>query len=148
MEASVTADPYDLTRFVDAQNAHGTYEQALAELRAGRKTGHWMWFVFPQVAGLGSSPTSVRYAISSLDEAIAYLAHPVLGPRLMECVHALLALDGGDPVAVLGGIDARKLQSSMTLFDRAAPQEPWFRAVLDRFYAGREDSATTSLLAE
>jgi len=107
-----------------------------------------MWFVFPQVEGLGSSPTSVRYEVSSLAEAIAYLAHPVLGPRLMECVHALLALDGNDPVAVLGGIDARKLQSSMTLFDQAALQEPWFRAVLDRYYAGAEDSATTSLLAE
>ncbi|MHA7143468.1 DUF1810 domain-containing protein [Arthrobacter sp. TmT3-37] len=139
-------DPYDLARFVDAQDAHGTYDQALAELRNGRKTGHWMWFVFPQVAGLGSSPTSVRYAIGSLEEARAYIAHRVLGPRLMESVHALLNLQGGDPVAVLGGIDARKLQSSMTLFDRAGPQEPWFRALLDRYYAGAEDEATTSIL--
>lgn len=139
-------DPYDLARFVDAQDAHGTYDQALAELRNGRKTGHWMWFVFPQVAGLGSSPTSVRYAIGSLEEARAYLAHRVLGPRLMESVHALLNLHGSDPVAVLGGIDARKLQSSMTLFDRAGPQEPWFRALLDRYYAGAEDEATTSIL--
>lgn len=139
-------DPYDLARFVDAQDAHGTYDQALAELRNGRKTGHWMWFVFPQVAGLGSSPTSVRYAIGSLEEARAYLAHRVLGPRLMESVHALLNLQGSDPVAVLGGIDARKLQSSMTLFDRAGPQEPWFRALLDRYYAGAEDEATTSIL--
>lgn len=142
----MTDDPYDLARFVDAQDAHGTYEQALAELRRGRKTGHWMWFVLPQIAGLGSSPTSVRYAIASLDEARAYLSHPVLGPRLLECVHALLNLDGSDPVAVLGGIDARKLQSSMTLFDRAAPQEPWFRALLDRYFAGAEDEATTSIL--
>ncbi|AUZ87850.1 DUF1810 domain-containing protein [Arthrobacter agilis] len=139
-------DPYDLARFVAAQDAHGTYDQALAELRNGRKTGHWMWFVFPQVAGLGSSPTSVRYAIGSLEEARAYLAHRVLGPRLMESVHALLNLQGSDPVAVLGGIDARKLQSSMTLFDRAGPQEPWFRALLDRYYAGAEDEATTSIL--
>lgn len=139
-------DPYDLARFVDAQDTHGTYEQALAELRNGRKTGHWMWFVFPQVAGLGSSPTSVRYAIGSIDEARAYLAHQVLGPRLLESVHALLNLQGSDPVAVLGGIDARKLQSSMTLFDRAGPQEPWFRALLDRYYAGAEDEATTSIL--
>ncbi|MHA7217523.1 DUF1810 domain-containing protein [Arthrobacter sp. MDT1-48-3] len=139
-------DPYDLARFVDAQDAHGTYDQALAELRNGRKTGHWMWFVFPQVAGLGSSPTSVRYAIGTLEEARAYLAHRVLGPRLMESVHALLNLQGSDPVAVLGGIDARKLQSSMTLFDRAGPQEPWFRALLDRYYAGAEDEATTSIL--
>jgi uncharacterized protein (DUF1810 family) len=143
----MTADPYRLSRFIEAQDAHGTYDQALAELRQGHKTGHWMWFVFPQVAGLGSSPTSVRYAVSSLDEAVAYLAHPVLGPRLMECVHALLELDGNDPQAILGGIDARKLQSSMTLFDEAAPQEPWFRAVLDRFYSGEADGTTTSILA-
>ncbi|MFJ6001107.1 DUF1810 domain-containing protein [Arthrobacter sp. NPDC092385] len=140
-------DPYDLTRFVEAQDAHGTYTQALDELRRGHKTGHWMWFVFPQVAGLGSSPTSVRYAVTSLDEAQAYLAHPVLGPRLLESVHALLNLQGDDPVAVLGGIDARKLQSSMTLFNQAGPQEPWFKAVLDRYYAGAEDEATTSILA-
>ncbi len=140
------SDPHDLARFVAAQDAGGTYDQALAELRRGQKSGHWMWFVFPQVAGLGSSPTSVRYAISSLDEARAYLSHPVLGPRLMESVHALLSLDGNDPVAVLGGIDAHKLQSSMTLFDQAAPQEPWFTAVLDRYYAGARDSATTSIL--
>jgi uncharacterized protein (DUF1810 family) len=143
----VSDDPHDLARFVEAQDAHGTYGEALAELQRGRKTGHWMWFVFPQIAGLGSSPTSVRYAIRSLDEARAYLAHPVLGPRLMESVHALLTLDGSDPVEVLGGIDARKLQSSMTLFDRAAPQEPWFRAVLDRYYAGVEDGTTASILA-
>ncbi|MHA7208825.1 DUF1810 domain-containing protein [Arthrobacter sp. MDT1-65] len=143
----MTDDPYDLARFVEAQDAHGTYTQALAELQRGRKTGHWMWFVFPQIAGLGSSPTSVRYAISSLDEARAYLSHPVLGPRLMEGVHALLNLEGNDPVAVLGGIDARKLQSSLTLFNAAGPQEPWFKALLDRYYAGAEDEATTSILA-
>jgi uncharacterized protein (DUF1810 family) len=140
-------DPYDLARFIEAQDSHGTYTQALDELQRGRKTGHWIWFVFPQIAGLGSSPTSVRYAVTSLDEAQAYLAHPVLGPRLMESVHALLNLQGDDPVAVLGGIDARKLQSSMTLFNRAGPQEPWFKAVLDRYYAGAEDEATTSILA-
>ncbi len=143
----MTDDPYDLARFVEAQDAQGTYPQALAELQRGRKTTHWMWFVFPQIAGLGSSPTAVRYAIGSLDEARAYLAHPVLGPRLMESVHALLNLDGSDPVAVFGGIDARKLQSSLTLFDQAAPQEPWFRALLDRYYGGSEDRATTSILA-
>ncbi|MHA7287106.1 DUF1810 domain-containing protein [Arthrobacter sp. MDT3-44] len=139
-------DTYDLARFVHAQEASGTYEQALAELQNGRKVGHWMWFVFPQVAGLGSSPTSVRYAIGSIDEARAYLAHTLLGPRLLESVHALLNLEGSDPVAVLGGIDARKLQSSMTLFHRVGPQEPWFKAVLDRYYAGQEDRATTSIL--
>ncbi|MHA7239997.1 DUF1810 domain-containing protein [Arthrobacter sp. TMS1-12-1] len=142
----MTDDPYDLARFVEAQDAQGTYAQALAELTRGRKASHWMWFVFPQIAGLGSSPTAVRYAIASLDEAEAYLSHPVLGPRLMESVHALLGLDGSDPVAVFGGIDARKLQSSMTLFDLAAPQEPWFRAVLDRYYGGVEDQGTTSIL--
>ncbi|MEC5199032.1 uncharacterized protein (DUF1810 family) [Arthrobacter sp. PL16] len=141
-------DPHDLTRFVEAQDAYGTYLQALAELRRGHKTGHWMWFVFPQVRGLGSSPTSVRFAISSLDEARAYLAHPVLGARLIECVDALIQLPDSDPVAVLGGIDARKLQSSMTLFTHADPQESRFRAVLDRYYAGAEDRATTSLLVE
>lgn len=140
------SDQHHLARFVEAQDASGTYDQALTELRRGHKTSHWMWFVFPQITGLGSSPTAVRYAVGSLEEAHAYLAHPVLGPRLLECVHALLSLDGNDPVAVLGGIDARKLQSSMTLFARAAPQEPWFTAVLDRFYDGEEDSATTSIL--
>ncbi len=141
-------DPYDLARFVDAQDANSTYEQALSELQAGHKTGHWIWFVFPQIQGLGSSPTSVRYAITSLDEARAYLSHPVLGPRLLECVHALLNLEGNDPVEVLGGIDARKLQSSMTLFNLAAPQEPWFKAVLGRYYDGVEDQATTSRLED
>ena len=142
----MTSDPYDLARFVAAHDADDTYEHALAELNRGRKTGHWMWFVFPQITGLGSSPTAVRYAISSLDEAVAYLAHPVLGPRLTESTQALLTLDGNDPVAVFGGIDARKLQSSMTLFNRAAPQETWFQAVLDRYYGGVEDQGTTALL--
>ncbi|TYD00084.1 DUF1810 domain-containing protein [Arthrobacter echini] len=144
----MNTDPFDLARFVDAQDAQNTYEQALTELRGGRKTGHWMWFVFPQVQGLGSSPTSARYAIASLDEAQAYLSHPVLGPRLLECVHALLNLEGNDPEEVLGGTDARKLQSSMTLFNLAAPQEPWFKALLGRYYGGVEDQATTSFLAD
>lgn len=137
---------HDLTRFVAAQDSGGTYDAALAELRAGRKRGHWMWFVFPQVAGLGMSPTSQRYGLDGLGEARAYLDHPVLGPRLLECVAALLALDGDDPVAVLGGIDAVKLRSSMTLFalaaedggDDAGP----FRAVLARYFGGDEDEAT------
>ena len=136
---------HDLTRFVAAQDAGGTYAAALAELRAGRKRGHWMWFVFPQVAGLGQSPTSREYAISGLEEARAYLAHPVLGPRLVECAEALRALDTDDPVAVLGGIDAVKLRSSMTLFAHAAEHDEdraVFRAVLDKFYGGQEDPAT------
>jgi uncharacterized protein (DUF1810 family) len=134
----------DLSRFVDAQA--GTYSQALAELRAGRKTGHWVWFVLPQVAGLGRSPTAQHYAISGLDEARAYLAHPVLGPRLVECAQALLDLPGDDAAAVLGPVDAMKLRSSMTLFAHADPAQPVFRAVLERYFAGQEDEATTSRL--
>ncbi|MGY1669395.1 DUF1810 domain-containing protein [Geodermatophilus sp. SYSU D00710] len=140
----MTDDPYRLSRFVDAQA--GTYPQALAELRAGRKTSHWMWFVFPQVAGLGRSPTAQHYAISELDEARAYLAHPVLGPRLVECAEALTGLDGSDPVTVFGPVDAVKLRSSMTLFARADPSQPVFRAVLEQYFDGREDDATTSRL--
>ena len=137
---------FDLQRFVEAQDAGGTYDRALAELRAGAKRGHWMWFVFPQIAGLGFSDMSRRYAISGLAEARAYLAHPVLGPRLRECARALLDLPGADPAAVLGGIDAQKLQSSMTLFARADPDDEVFRAVLATYFAGREDEGTTSRL--
>ncbi len=137
-------DPYDLQRFVDAQA--GTYTQALAELRAGRKTGHWMWFVLPQVAGLGRSATAQHYAVSGLDEARAYLAHPVLGPRLVECARVLAELDGRDPVAVFGDVDAAKLRSSMTLFAHADPSQPVFRAVLEQYFGGQEDEATTSRL--
>jgi uncharacterized protein (DUF1810 family) len=138
-------DPFDLQRFVDAQDRGGTYAQALAELRAGAKRSHWMWFVFPQLAGLGRSATAQHYAISGPAEAQAYLAHPVLGPRLRECAAALTGLDTTDPVAVLGGIDAQKLQSSMTLF-AAVSAEPVFGAVLDRFFGGRSDPGTTSRL--
>ena len=141
---SDTGDAFDLERFVQAQD--GVYEQALRELRDGAKRGHWMWFVFPQVAGLGSSPTAQRYAISGLDEAHAYLAHPVLGPRLVECAQALLELGERDPVRVLGSIDALKLRSSMTLFEAAAPDERVFGEVLERFYDGDRDAATTSRL--
>ena len=138
------ADDFDLERFVAAQD--GVYAGALAELRAGRKTGHWIWFVFPQVAGLGRSEMSRIYAIGSLAEARAYLAHPVLGPRLRECVAALLATHGRSADEMLGSIDAVKLRSSMTLFLRADPDEPAFRAVLDRFYDGRPDAATDAIL--
>ena len=138
------ADDFDLERFVAAQD--GVYDGALAELRAGRKTGHWIWFVFPQVAGLGRSEMSRIYAIGSLAEARAYLAHPVLGPRLRECVAALLATHGRSADEMLGSIDAVKLRSSMTLFLRADPDEPAFRAVLDRFYDGRPDAATDAIL--
>ena len=136
--------PYDLKRFVDAQAS--VYEHACQELRGGRKVGHWMWFIFPQVAGLGSSAMSQRYAIGSLTEARAYLAHPVLGERLRECAGLLLAISGHDAEAILGAIDARKLRSSMTLFLRAEPGEPLFRQVLERFYDGTPDKATDAFL--
>ena len=140
------SDVYDLQRFVDAQDRGGTYDRALAELRDGRKTSHWMWFVFPQIAGLGSSPMAQRYAISSLDEARAYLAHPVLGDRLRESARALTDLDTRSPDEVLGGIDAMKLRSSMTLFMRAAPDEPLFARVLDQYFGGAADDATHARL--
>ncbi len=141
-------DPYGLRRFVEAQEEEAIYARALAELRAGRKRSHWMWFVFPQIAGLGSSPMARAYAIRSAAEARAYLDHPVLGPRLRECAAALLAADPAlSAEAILGGIDALKLRSSMTLFARADPVEELFPAVLDRFYDGEADPATDRLLA-
>jgi len=136
----------DLDRFVAAQDRGGTYERALAELRAGRKASHWMWFVFPQIEGLGRSPTAQAYEISSLQEARAYLGHPVLGSRLRECADALLGLDCGDPVAVMGPVDALKLRSSMTLFARADPDDDRFPSVLRKFYGGEEDEATLARL--
>ncbi len=139
------SEDVDLERFVAAQDG-GVYEQALRELRPGAKRSHWMWFVFPQVAGLGRSPTARHYAISGLEEARAYLAHPVLGPRLVECAQALLAQPGDDPERVLGSVDALKLRSSMTLFEAAAPDQPVFGEVLDRLYGGRRDEATATRL--
>lgn len=139
-------DEFDLRRFVDAQNATGTYELAIRELRSGRKTSHWMWFVFPQIAGLGSSAMAQRYAISGLDEARAYLDHALLGPRLRECVKALLELPGTNAVTVFGPIDAMKLRSSMTLFHLAAPDDPGFRSVLDRYFDGEDDPETRRLV--
>src|ERR1700759_1188234 len=135
-------DPGGLEKFVEAQDAAGTYDQALAELRRGRKTSHWMWFVFPQVAGLGRSPTAQHYALSGLDEARAYLEHPVLGARLRDCCAALLSVAGSSAEQVLGAIDAIKLRSSMTLFLRAEPSEQVFADVLERFYDGVADEAT------
>ena len=136
------ADRHDLQRFVDAQAT--TYDTALRELRAGGKRSHWMWFVFPQVAGLGRSATAQRYAITSLDEARAYLGHSVLGPRLVESARALVELGGDDPAAVLGPVDARKLRSSMTLFALAEPEQLVFRQVLDQYFAGERDEATVA----
>jgi uncharacterized protein (DUF1810 family) len=133
----------DLSRFVSAQAA--VYPEALAELKEGRKRTHWMWFVFPQIAGLGVSPTARRYAIRSLDEARAYLAHPVLGPRLEECARAVLGVDGKTAEDIFGYPDDLKLRSSMTLFARAANDPGVFQAVLDRYYDG-PDPKTLDLL--
>ena len=139
-------DDFGLSRFVQAQDEGATYDQALSELRSGRKRSHWMWFVFPQIAGLGHSEMSRHYAIRGLDEARAYLAHPVLGPRLRECAAVLLELPGSDAVAVFGGIDAQKLQSSMTLFDSAADNDNAFGQVLQKYFGGRADQATLDRL--
>jgi uncharacterized protein (DUF1810 family) len=135
-----------LPRFRDAQDSGGTYPQALQELRRGRKSSHWMWFVFPQLAGLGRSATAQYFALRSLAEARAYLADPVLGARLRECCQVLLQSPGSDPVAVFGAVDAMKLRSSMTLFLRAAPDEGCFAEVLERFFGGQPDQATDDLL--
>jgi uncharacterized protein (DUF1810 family) len=131
-----------LERFVAAQDAGGTYHRAVTELREGRKTSHWMWFVFPQIAGLGRSPTSEKYAISSLSEARAYLRHPVLGPRLRECASILARHEDRSAREIFGEVDARKLHSSMTLFASAAPDEAVFAQVLDRYFDGMPDPAT------
>ena len=139
-------DVFELERFVVAQDSGGTYQGALAELRRGRKTSHWMWFVFPQVAGLGQSPTSRRYAISSLAEARAYLRHPVLGPRLAAAAQVLTERSGGDADQIFGGLDAQKLRSSMTLFHRAGPDEPLFGQVLSQYFGGEADEVTDRLL--
>jgi uncharacterized protein (DUF1810 family) len=142
--AAEVSDPHDLSRFVAAQD--GTYERAVSELRAGRKTGHWMWFVFPQIAGLGQSAMSQRYAIASLEEARAYLRHPVLGPRLAECARILTELDGEDAEAVFGWIDAVKLRSSMTLFARASEDDSVYYGVLDQYFRGEPDPHTDARL--
>ena len=140
------SDPFDLDRYVRAQDAGGTHDQALAELRRGRKTSHWMWFVFPQITGLGRSGMDRTYAIRSLDEARAYLAHPLLGPRLREAAGVAARADAASAGELMGGIDALKLRSSMTLFGRADPTEPVFRAVLERWFDGAEDDLTVARL--
>ena len=137
----------DLDRFVAAQDSAGTYLRAVTELRDGRKRSHWMWFVFPQLAGLGQSAMSQRYAIASLDQARAYVQHPVLGPRLVECARIVAAIDGRSAEQIFGGIDAQKLQSSMTLFACASPDEAVFADVLDQYFDGVRDAATIRLLA-
>ncbi len=126
----------DLERFVTAQDSGGTYQRAVTELRKGRKTSHWMWFIFPQIAGLGRSAMAQAYAISDLTEARAYLAHPVLGPRLLECAQIVAAHRGLSAEYIFGGIDAIKLRSSMTLFARADPDQAIFRQVIDQHFEG------------
>ncbi len=136
--------PYDLDRFLVEQQ--DVYAGVLEELRRGRKTGHWMWFIFPQIAGLGYSYMSQRFAIGSLDEAREYLAHPLLGARLRECAGIVLETEGRTAEQIFGSIDAMKLRSCMTLFHRAAPNEPVFAQVLGRFYGGLADEATDARL--
>lgn len=136
------SDPYRLQRFVNAQDMGNMYRDAVSELRGGRKVGHWMWFVFPQVAGLGQSPTSRKFAISSLLEAKAYLVHPVLGPRLIDCARILTAISGRTALEIFGVTDAKKLQSSMTLFVHAAQGNPLFQQVLDLYFDGVADQST------
>lgn len=140
------ADPFNLQRFLAAQDAGGTYARAIDELQRGRKASHWMWFIFPQVAGLGRSPTSKLYAITSLAEARAYLAHPVLGPRLVESAAIVAGVPGLSAEQIFGGIDAQKLRSAMTLFMHAAPGQPVFRQVLDQYFGGIPDPATEQRL--
>lgn len=135
---------FNLQRFVDAQQ--GVYEQALAELRAGRKRSHWMWFIFPQIEGLGSSETARRYAIRSSDEAAAYLAHPVLGPRLRTCAAAVAAFDDRGADEIFDYPDNLKFHSSMTLFADVAPDEAVFQTCLDQFFDGQPDQATLDKL--
>jgi uncharacterized protein (DUF1810 family) len=135
-------DQYRLNRFLDAQNQADTYESAVSELRTGQKVGHWMWFIFPQVTGLGRSPMSREFGISSIAEAQAYFRHPVLGPRLIECTRILMGIEGRNARDILGGIDAMKLRSSMTLFMTAEPEEPIFREALAKYFHGSADQET------
>jgi uncharacterized protein (DUF1810 family) len=140
----MASDPYNLDRFVEAQR--GVYEQACAELRRGRKTGHWMWFIFPQIAGLGFSATSQHYAIRSLDEARAYLQHPALGPRLREISQILLLINGKTAHDIFGSPDDMKLRSSMTLFARATEDNAVFLEILRKYFGGVEDGGTVELI--
>jgi uncharacterized protein (DUF1810 family) len=146
VDSSADNDEYGLERFVDAQDDGATYQHAAEELRRGQKTSHWIWFIFPQIAGLGRSPTSRHYAISSLEEARRYLSHPVLGPRLLECSEIVASTEHRTALQIFGAIDAQKLRSSMTLFMRAAPEQLVFQQVLDRYFEGSPDAATDELI--
>ena len=140
------ADQFDLQRFADAQDR--VYDAVVGELRSGQKRSHWIWFVFPQLRGLGRSPTAAHYGIASLDEARAYLAHDVLGPRLAECTRLVLAIDGRSVEDIFGWPDNLKVRSSMTLFAHATDDNADFRGVLDKFYGGEEDPATVERLSQ
>ncbi|NYE22285.1 DUF1810 domain-containing protein [Pigmentiphaga litoralis] len=144
MTATPLHSPFDLQRFVDAQRP--VVDTVMAELRAGRKRTHWMWFVFPQLAGLGRSDMAQHYAIRDLDMAAAYLDHPVLGPRLVAAASSVLAQQGGTAHAIFGNPDTMKLHSSLTLFARVPGADPVFRACLDRYFGGKEDAGTVGLL--
>jgi uncharacterized protein (DUF1810 family) len=143
-EPGFARDPHDLSRFVQAQE--GDYERALSEIQSGRKRSHWMWYIFPQFDGLGFSPTSRRYAIKSLAEAEAYLRHPVLGPRLVECAEAALGVEGRSATEVFGSPDDLKLRSCATLFARVAPAGSVFERLLDKYFRGQPDAKTLRLL--
>ncbi len=136
---------HDLDRFITAQAPH--YDRVLAELQSGRKRSHWMWFVFPQLVGLGHSAMSIHYAIRGLDEARAYLAHPVLGPRLIECCHAVLTVPDRSAHDIFGSPDDMKLRSCATLFAEVSPQGSVFERVLDRYFNGERDTATIALIS-
>jgi uncharacterized protein (DUF1810 family) len=141
----MTSDLYNLARFLKAQGP--VYEQAIAEIRAGRKRSHWMWYVFPQFKGLGSSPTSIHYAIGSAHEAAAYLGHPILGPRLMECSEATLQLENRSALEIFGSPDDLKLRSSSTLFAAVSPEGSVFHRIIDKYFDGEQDVRTIELMA-
>lgn len=143
----IAGDPFDLDRFVDAQSG-GAYEGALSELRRGRKVGHWIWYILPQMRGLGMSSTSAHYGIGSLDEARAYLAHPVLGPRLRACVEAVAMHAGSSATAIFGSLDAMKFRSCLTLFAEADGQPSLFTRALEQFFNDQRDPRTLELLAD
>lgn len=137
---------WDLERFVLAQRVN--YEDALREMRSGRKQTHWMWYIFPQIRGLGRSAMSMQYGLEGLGEARAYLAHPVLGPRLLECCETVLKADSNDPWEVFGSPDDLKFRSCLTLFALAEPSEPVFEQLLEKFYSGRKDPYTLNILSQ
>lgn len=138
-------DAYNLQRFTDAQ--HHVYRQVLRELQGGEKNSHWMWFVFPQIEGLGSSPKAMHYAIASPEEASAYAAHPILGARLRECTRTVLGIRNRGISEIFGAPDDVKFRSCMTLFAQIAPEEPLFREALDRYFGGESDPLTLAILA-